>query len=245
MEIKLSLCIPTYNRFNYLIKYIPSYLCNKYIDEIVINDEDGEDYELLNLYFGGNDKIKLFKNDKKLGPFLNKERVVSLCKNDWICLMDSDNYAPIEYFEAFYKYINQNGLNNKYIYSPSKTLPEGNFDFRFMLNHKVNFKNIKEFWSIHNFGAFINLGNYIFHKKEYLENLNNKEFEFEDIADVKYKNYFLLKQGCILVAIPGMEYYHSRDNSSYYLKVHNNDGFKEIDKKIDNLFLSSSPNGEI
>ncbi len=53
MEIpKLSLCIPTYNRYDrFLSSNIPKYLLNPYIDEIVISDEDGADIEKIKAAF--------------------------------------------------------------------------------------------------------------------------------------------------------------------------------------------------
>lgn len=78
-EIKFSLCIPTFNRFDeFLIKYLPRYLCIPCIDEIIITDEkDSFDFEKIDNYKKqGNDpnnKISIYKNDTKMGPFLNKK----------------------------------------------------------------------------------------------------------------------------------------------------------------------------
>jgi hypothetical protein len=235
--MKLSLCIPTYKRFDFLIKSIPNYLENPYIDEIIITDDDGEDFELLNLYFSDNNKLKIYKNEKRLKPFLNKERAVSLCKNEWVCIIDSDNFADIDYFKSWEEHIKQNGINNKIIYCPSGTLPQGNFTFDFVLGKEVNIDNIKDFWKIHNFGVFMDIGNYIFNKEEYLYNPGNREYENMNITDVKYRNYFMLSNGCKMVAVPNMKHLHIRHENSYYSSdVSKDPNHQVIFKKLDNLF---------
>jgi hypothetical protein len=58
MKVKISLCIPTYKRFDtFLKKNVEQYLKSDYIDEIVINDENGEDYDKLVNYFPNETKI--------------------------------------------------------------------------------------------------------------------------------------------------------------------------------------------
>ena len=50
-----SLCIPTMDRFdNFLSKYLPKYLENEYINEIVITDENGNDIEKIKKEFSDN-----------------------------------------------------------------------------------------------------------------------------------------------------------------------------------------------
>ena len=46
-----SLCIPTINRYDdFLSKYLPLYLDNEHIDEIIISDENGEDAKKISLW---------------------------------------------------------------------------------------------------------------------------------------------------------------------------------------------------
>jgi hypothetical protein len=119
--------------------------------------------------------------------------------------------------------VNQNGLDAKCIYCPSKTLPEGNFDFSFLLNQKITRENIKSLWNIHNFGCFMNTGNYIVNKEEYLYNPGNR----------KYEN---CKNLC-MKAIPNMSYFHIR-HEGFYLQNHETSGFEEMRKDIESMILS-------
>jgi glycosyltransferase involved in cell wall biosynthesis len=101
MTFELSLCIPTMNRWNFLKESIPKYLDNKYIKEIVIVDETGEDYAHLLDFYKNEPKIRAFKNETRLGPFLNKLECMKKASYEWICLMDSDNFADLDYFDNF------------------------------------------------------------------------------------------------------------------------------------------------
>ena len=164
-----SLCIPTIDRYdNFLINYLPKYINNNLIDEIIINDENGNDVNKIKNSGMDLTKLKLFVNEKKLGPFLNKIDVCKKAKNVWIALIDSDNFADISYFEIAKKYINK--LEKELvILSPSWARP--NFDYREIENFiykKGNFlRNRKEERKrrIKNCECCMNTGNYILNKK--------------------------------------------------------------------------------
>ena len=95
-----SLCIPTMERFDTFLKVnLLKYLDDKNIDEIIICDETGNDIDKINNFFPNNQKLRLFKNETRLGPFANKLKACSLAKNEWIALIDSDNFADTDYFQ--------------------------------------------------------------------------------------------------------------------------------------------------
>ena len=104
-----SLCIPTMNRFDkFLVHFLPKYIENTYIDEIIITDENGNDIKKIREMFPNNTKLKLFTNKQLLGPFLNKLEACKKAENEWIVLMDSDNFADIDYFEKGNSFIQKN-----------------------------------------------------------------------------------------------------------------------------------------
>ena len=119
-----SLAIPTMDRYEKYLKHnLPKYIQNEYIREIVICDENGNDYEKIQKDFGNNNKIKLYKNDNKLGPFKNKIKTMGLCSCDHIALIDSDNYADYDYFEQAMVF----GTCQSTILLPSYSLPRVEF----------------------------------------------------------------------------------------------------------------------
>ena len=163
-----SLCIPTMNRFDSFLKEnFKKYLKNKYINEIVICDENGEDIRKINEEFPNNDKLKLFINEKRLGPFLNKIKACQKAKNKWLVLMDSDNFADVDYFETVNNYILNKNLSNTTILSPCWAKPRFNYshlsneifkkgDFEKIKNKEKNLS--KEYV---NSQTLMNTGNYV------------------------------------------------------------------------------------
>jgi hypothetical protein len=207
------------DRWEFLSLNIPKYLDNPFIDEIVISDENGNDAQKINENFS-NEKIKIYFNEQKLGAFHNKEKVVSLAKNEYVCLMDSDNFAPVSYFEAWQKEFKP---DKKIVYCPSNTIPQKNhtgFDFKKFIGKDINKKTYKHYSRINT--PFFNTGNYIFEKNFYLSCKNNEQYNYESICyclDVMYKNWLMLENDAVLLAVKDMEYHHIVHSKSYYLQA--------------------------
>jgi hypothetical protein len=239
MFVKVSLCIPTKNRWNFLKLNLPNYLENPYIDEIVICDETGEDAKIIQEEYKDNEKIKVYVNEQVLGAFLNKRKVVSLAKNDFVCLMDSDNFSPLSYFEAWDNYTKEHGLNEKIVYCPSRTIPQSNhqgFDYRAFIGI-YNFEECKRKFPDIIFNCMLNTGNYIFSKKLYMESEHDESHQ-ELVSsckalDVLFQNYLLFTKGnAVFCIVPDMEYNHIVHDGSYYMETH-----REINtQKFYNLF---------
>ena len=239
---KLSICIPTYRRFDpFLKRNLPLYLQNPYVDEIVICDEDGEDIDRIREVMEHipnvqGKKIVLLKNDKRLYAFHNKEKVVQHATNEWVCLMDSDNFAPITYFDAWKRYTDKHTLQNDVVYMPIKTCArmdsctqdqlETGFDFSEFMNEKeeaYESSNISKY-DISKMGCLFNTGNYIFNRSTYL-NTSEIAKEYIHIAenvhavDVVFKNALMMKKGAKFVLVPGMVYEHVVHHGSYFLNT--------------------------
>lgn len=232
-----SLCIPTMNRFDDFLKHnIPKYLENKLIDEIIIVDENGKDYEKCKSIYESNSKIKLFKNDTQLGPFLNKLKCCHLAKNDWIALIDSDNFANQTYFDNVMEYINTNTLNDETIISPGFAKP--NFNYTTITPKVINKQTIKHVNNKQLLQVLMNTGNYVIHRK--LMNNINIEKETENIkksssCDVIYFNTLLFEQFDLTFHIlPHLEYEHVVHNKSIYLETHRQ--FKDFNVSIHERF---------
>jgi hypothetical protein len=229
-----SLCIPTLDRFDdFLSKYLIEYLENEYVDEIIITDENGNDIEKIIRIFPGNKKLILIKNETRLGPFLNKLKACSFAKNEWIVLMDSDNFAQKEYFKKAKQYIDENiGDSKNIILAPSKARP--NFDFTnlsgfiyekgtFSRNNQAEIKSKEPHNS--NSGTLMNTGNYVLNKF-LIDNLNldneRDNISKSSACDVVYFNTLLFEQLELnLHVVSGMEYNHVVHNGSIYIQTCN------------------------
>ena len=215
----LSLCIATMRRWSFLKDSIPEYLKNPYITEIVICDETGEDAREIQATFT-DPRIKVHVNDHRLGAYLNKYKVVSLASNEWVCLMDSDNFAPVSYFEAWAKFLNGRQPNKEAeCFLPSKGLPALNYCH--FIGNTITWDNYKSFWSVRQADAMYNTGNYIVPRDLYLRSITTSDLlslESQCHAlDVQFRNYFLLKNGAIFHIVPDMEYRHVVHGGSYYI----------------------------
>ena len=166
---KLSLCIATMDRWNFLKDTLPNYLINDYIDEIIISDENGNDCEIIYKTFGMNPKLKLYSNDTRLGAFLNKQKAVSYAKNKWICLIDSDNFAPVSYFEAAVKHMD----NENIVYMPTNQLAYKStqfFDNREFTDIEIKLENVKEIYKKNSRAEiFLQSGNFVCTKELFMK----------------------------------------------------------------------------
>lgn len=222
-----SLCIPTMNRFDkFLVNNLPKYIENKYIDEIIITDENGNDIKKICEKFPNNTKLKLFTNKQRLGPFLNKLEACKKAKNEWIVLIDSDNFADIDYFENGNSFIQKNDLSKNTILAPSWAQP--NFDYRHLSDEifrKGNIQNIRQREVVPpgagaSSDVLMNTGNYIINKY-LIDNLNLKneldKIPFSHSCDVIYMNTLFFEQLDLnMYIIPNMYYKHIVHSGSTY-----------------------------
>jgi len=242
-----SLCIPTMDRFdNFLSRYLIKYLENEYIDEIIITDENGNDIEKIERFFPNNSKLRLFKNASRLGPFLNKRSACSAAKNEWIVLMDSDNFAEKEYFLTAKKYIEEViGDQKNIILAPSKALP--NFDYSHLsgiIYKKGSFNENKNFEAIyknpHNTPSIVlmNTGNYVINKNLILNlNLSSEKNNIHQSSacDVIYFNTLLFEQLDLhMHVVSNLEYQHVVHDGSIYTQTCNN--FKHFNDIVHNKY---------
>jgi hypothetical protein len=217
IDIKISLCIPTMNRFDdflggYLDKYI-DYLNSGIIDEIVICDENGDDFYKIYMKYGcfisnNPNKIRVVKNDEILGVFLNKKKVCSLARNKYIALIDSDNFADENYFKTATEYIINNELPENFVLAPSFAKPL--FDFTTSIG-TINKNNMNDFLDRHMFHIFLNTGNYILSNNLH----SNIQYDVELLpkissCDVIYLNLLCFQQleNFEMHIVEGMEYSH-------------------------------------
>lgn len=226
-----SLCIPTVDRYDkFLKKYLPKYIENKLINEIVICDENGKDVEKIQRDFKS-DKLKLYVNDNKLGPFLNKLKCCRLANNIWIALIDSDNFADYKYFEIANEYIRDVVTDEKTILAPSFAKPD--FDFKHLsglVYKKNNFNNNKNHEQKYNVelkqhsSVLMNTGNYILNKY-IIENINidndSNLIKNSSACDVILFNTLVFEQiDCEMHVVPNLEYEHVVHPDSTYIKEH-------------------------
>jgi len=232
-----TLCIPTMDRFDrFLDKNLQFYLKNNLISEIIITDENGKDYDKIEKKFN-HKKLRLFKNEYKLGPFLNKLKCCKLASNEWIVLMDSDNFADLSYFEIAKEYICSNNISKTSILSPSFAKPC--FDYRYLsgIINKSNLNTYNQKQDRNMLPILMNTGNYIINKHliHDIDISNEHEIDKSSACDVIYFNTLLFEQFDLQFhCVSGMEYEHVVHPGSIYTISHLQ--FVEFNKKIHKRF---------
>ena len=83
----ITVAIPYYNNEKYLEKTLELPLSSDFVSEIIIHDDCSD-----NIIQSDHPKIKIYRNEHNLGAFKNKYLAVSKSTNEWVYLLDSDNY---------------------------------------------------------------------------------------------------------------------------------------------------------
>ena len=228
--IKISLCIPTIDRFDSFLEknllYYIDFLHKNIIDELIICDENGRDYEkIINKYKDlllDNSNFRVYKNNNNLGVFKNKLKVSSLANNKYIALIDSDNFCDEKYFITAKNYIKNNELkfSDNVLLCPSFAKP--NFNYKWCEGSIITKQNLRNFYHEHNFTTILNTGNYIL-SKNIIDNINYDESVMFQITacDVLFFNLLAFQQFDNLQVhiVSDMEYEHVVHEGSIYLNT--------------------------
>lgn len=242
----ISLAIPFYNTSKFFLDCIKYSLDNQFVSEIVVNDDCStpEEWKNLNILVETLDskKIKIFRNDKNVKAFRNKYITVTKCTNEWVYLLDSDNYP----FENNYDILKEVDQTLEYIcYSPCKLFCKYDHQDEYQTISDYSFKydliGIEEskdaiFKKTKWFDWFLNTGNYFFNKNFYLNSLKeaflNESVPLLD-ADTAAAFYFWLKNDGQFKIIQNLSHNHRlRNDSNWYACGQNSqlsvDYYKEL-----------------
>lgn len=101
---KVSICIPTYGKAEYVKQLLESIFRQTYLDyEIIITDDTvgNEVEQIVALY--KDDRIKYYHNSEKLGHIFNWNRAIELATGEYIKIMFSDDWFT--YNDSLEKYV--------------------------------------------------------------------------------------------------------------------------------------------
>jgi glycosyltransferase involved in cell wall biosynthesis len=204
--MKLSLCITSFNRVDLTLESFSKVYDHPMIDEIVIVDDASDLYLFTQLFnaVAGMKKVKLFRNQENLGMSRNKAEAISKAKNEWCILFDSDNILYPEYLEAI-----PASLLSDTIYCPGVAEP----DYKFTgIKKEINKRNAKDFLGMKEFRVFLNAGNYVVNRDEYL-----RVYKYDPAikeSDTIHFAHLWLESGNSFYIVPEMRYYHRKHSGS-------------------------------
>jgi hypothetical protein len=186
------------------------------IDEIIIQDDYSNDYQILQNY--QSDKVKLYQNELNLSPLLSREKLVENCKNDWVLLMDSDNFlrTTSEFGDRnCFDVIKALPLHTNTIYCPGF---RGHWGYNNLRDKRIDLAFVREHFHDPSYymQMFLNTGNYFVPKRTYLEICKKIDKSYSHFTvDVVYFNYLWLASGNFLHCISDYEYDHTIRNDSF------------------------------
>lgn len=219
----ISIAIPFHgNRIEWSIRTIDNMHNYGFVSEIVLTLEPGFEQRIISATRNYK-KVRLIKNEQKLGSFRNKIKVVSECKDEWVALFDSDNVFGAAYIGAWYN----EKKNKEVIYSPSMGLPVLNYEK--FIGMDIDFKKAVSMMADNQFNMLMNTMNYIFYREKYLDSMRDAIASSYDpvAADGIWANFNCWKNGMIMRVLKGMVYNHSVHPGSTYLM---NAGVSEIEQ---------------
>ena len=204
------------NRWDFLKVNLDKYIQNSLISEIIVLDETGSDTSAIRQRYPS---VYAYTNARRIGAFKNKRAVVKMATSEWVALIDSDNFAPQEYFSAFLQAVAKHPDVN--VFAPIGTLPTAGhqgFDYS-EFEGEISIENYKSLFR-RNQGIF-NTGNYIVRRQHFLRPEFDGDPRLIDkvtALDVMYQNYLLFQnQNTVMYVTPGMKYFHTVHDGSYYI----------------------------
>lgn len=236
MDFTISLCIPFYDTSKYFLDCINYSIDNEFVGEIIVNDDYSSEEEYSNLLQIINkiktDKIKVYRNIENVGAFRNKYIAVQKCTNNWVYLLDSDNYPFQNTYNVLKSIVN---LDPNICYSPAKLYCKHDGQNNYVKISDYNAFNYEIIGieesknaisrSIKWFDWFINSGNYFFNRDTYLKNLKEPFDNFSLYplyADTAAAFYFWLKEGGKFKVVENLCHNHRLRPDSYWNTCGNN-----------------------
>src|SRR6476659_2859126 len=103
----ISILIPVYNREHLVVEAIKSVIEQTYQKiEVIISDNNSTDYtyEVCNEIAKKDSRIKVYKNDRNIGPVLNWKRCIEKAKGKYAKILFSDDIIEDVFLEQTIQY---------------------------------------------------------------------------------------------------------------------------------------------
>jgi len=209
---KISICVPTWNRYDFTTKCFEKVLHDERVSEIIISDDCSTDgsYEKLVEHYKGEPKVNIYRNEERRKVHGNKRMSIFHATNEWCVLFDSDNIIDKNYLDTIYSFEWEGNV----AYQPSFAKP--NFDYRNLVG-EFNKENTKNKLNLPLVECMLNTQNFFINRLMYL-------FCWQDSpeingADSIYFNYLWLNNDNKIKVVEGLEYDHLVHRGSFYESV--------------------------
>jgi glycosyltransferase involved in cell wall biosynthesis len=216
---EIAVALTHYNRFAFTLECLAQVVDDLRVGEIVISDDVSTDgsYDQLRAHFAPKSKVRIFRNEKNLDCYANKQAAVRRCFKDWVVLFDSDNILYRAYLDVLFSLPD---WDENTVYCPVFAQPH--FDYRAFAGLTVTRANLHQHLDRPSFQTALNTANYFFHRSAYLAVWNSTVNPHT--ADSIYMAYCLLDAGKSLAFVPGLQYFHRVHDKSHYKLNHHKTG---------------------
>lgn len=105
---KVSVLIPVYNREKFILCALKSAINQTYENiEIIVVDNKSTDrtFELIKEFERNNQNVKVYQNEKNLGPVLNWKKCIEYATGEFVKIIWSDDYIDATFIEKTLPYI--------------------------------------------------------------------------------------------------------------------------------------------
>lgn len=228
--IKLSLCIPNYNRAKSLIRVIED--CkNQTVPpfEIVITDDQSDHDELVRIqeYIKASSGIRFSVNKKNLGLAGNTNAVIQMARGNYIAIINNDDRISKYYVEAVVEAIRRNPEFNVFTTNAMGMTEDGKVvgDLKIFSNDGVLYKKsgARRLWDLY-FFTFITISGTTIYKADFIK---------RHLFDVPLGNEADLDNALRMLATEDIYYL---DKPIYYVVLHSDQESTKIradEKKLD------------
>lgn len=208
---EISVCIPSYNRFEMTVQVFEKIYDVDEVTEIIISDDCSTDdsYDKLVEYAKKFHKIRVFRNQENQDCYRNKKTSIELATNEWCCLWDSDNIFSYDYLFRLFQ--NPHWDKNT-IYTPDFAEPTFNFtQFSGLLITK---ENVSKWIDAPLFETMLNANNFFVNRNEFLKVWDGSTDPVT--SDSIFTTYNWLKAGNKIQVVGGLKYFHRIHDSGHY-----------------------------
>lgn len=217
--MNFTLSFTTYKSANYILRQFCAdhfSISRQLVNEIVIRDDCTSDYQILKNFKSKN--IKVFSNEHNLSSLLNRPVLVNDCSNDWVLLMDADNYLDARSYSSLQRLISL-PLDINTIYCPDFARPR--FSYKYFSNMIIDRAFARDNFHREDLRVLLNTGNYLIPKQGYLEVSKLIDPTMAGFTcDTVYFNYLWLSSGRKIHCVDGFEYDHTSRDDSFWMTRH-------------------------
>lgn len=215
----ISVVIPHFNRSDLIYCPLRNIIHDHRVSEIIIYDDGSRASEFEAMRSKASrvsSKIKIVRHEDNRGAFRAKLEGVRLAKNEWVVLLDSDNFLFGHYLNAVFR---AGPWSPDTIYCADFAWPD--YAFTRWGGESFDMEGIRELCRQKEFHILmlLNDGNYFVNREQYVSTA--EPFKEIDVAaaDVLAFNYLWLNRGSKLRVLDGVRYFHRVHEMSYFLKT--------------------------